>query len=331
MLWLASCFTLLATPDWADNTNETYIGSNEKSYATFLTETNNQGSYYEWREVKKFNQYSKTDGTIIDTSIVSDIIYSIDANHNNPNTQPKITMSVQMQNRELNLSEITTEYHLPLQPANKPDWIKRLSWMDGNIIMDDKLILVNKEILTGLKIPVDTLSEISIEDIIVQIYTDPDSLYLQISIETDTDDNTYILHLSQEITKQLRNRINLLDEYIFIKSFESLEKANAFGLGLIKNSQAKHFYGLNPEIWLSNVDVGNTTPYLLLHRPLELPINPDQIKRLDTVIGINTLLIKSDNFIEKWIPYAPNSEAIESPDSPADSDEPDELIEKPIK
>jgi len=48
-IWFATCFSLFATPDWADNTNETYIGSNEKFYATIQTETDNQGSYYEWR------------------------------------------------------------------------------------------------------------------------------------------------------------------------------------------------------------------------------------------------------------------------------------------
>ncbi len=59
ILWFASLLPLLATPDWANKTNETYLGSNEKFYATFLTETDNQGSYYEWHEVKKLNSKGK--------------------------------------------------------------------------------------------------------------------------------------------------------------------------------------------------------------------------------------------------------------------------------
>lgn len=330
LLWLISCLTLLATPDWADNTNETYLGSNEKSYATFLTQTDNQGSYYEWREVKKLNEYSKTDGSIINSAIISDILYSIDANHNNPNIQPKVTKSVISENKEVMLSTLITNFHLPLIPTKKPEWLTRVSWLDGNIVLDEQLTLVSKNILTGLKIPADILSTEPIEETILQVHSDAQSIYLVIKMETDTDYNTYVLHLSEEITKQLRDRINLLEEYIFIKSFKTFQEANAFGLEIIKTSQTKNFFGLNPEIWLSKVVDRNATPYSLVHRPLALPIDPEQIKRLDAAIGFNTSNIKSEHFIEKWIPYDPEAKTPAQLEE-EEEDFPSDLIEEEIK
>ncbi|MGJ8658163.1 MAG: hypothetical protein ACSHX6_17090 [Akkermansiaceae bacterium] len=328
--WLASCLSLFATPDWADNTNETYLGSNEKFYATFVTETDNQGSYYEWREIKKLNEYSKKDGSVTNSTIITDILYSLDANHNDPNTQPKITKSVQKENKDVLLSTLLTNFHLPLMPAKKPEWVSRLSWQEGNIVLDKQLVLVTKNILDGLKIPVEILSEAPLQDTIMQVHSDAESIYLLIKMDTDTDYNTYVLHLSEEITKQLRDRINLLDEYVFIRSFKTFQEANAFGLEVIKNSQAKHFFSLNPEIWLSNVEKATDSPYLLLHRPLILPIEPTQIKRLDAAIGINTAIIKSTLFIEKWIPFDPNA----VPPAPEEEEEegaPLDLIEEPIE
>jgi len=329
IFWFVSLLPLLATPDWANKTNETYLGSNEKFYATFLTETDNQGSYYEWHEVKRLNEYSKQDGTIINSTIISDILYTVDANHNNPNIQPKITRSVQKQDKDVLLSTVLTSYHLPLIPAEKPEWINRLSWVDGNIMMDEKLILVTKNILTGLKIPVEFLSKDPMEKSILQVYSDAESIYLVFKMDTETDYNTHVLHISAETTKQLRDRINLLEEYVFIKSFKTFQEANVFGLGLIKDSQAKNFYGLNPEIWLTKE--AGVSQYSLLHRPLELPIDPEQVKRLDAATEINSSTIKSDYFVEKWIPYDPKAK---SPGSDKEEDEelaPEDLLKEPTK
>ncbi len=326
IIWLISCLTVLATPDWANKTNETYLGSNEKFYATFVTDTDNQGSYYEWREVKKFNEYSKQDGSIINSTIISDILYSIDANHNNPNTQPKITKSIEKQNKTVLLSTVLTSYHLPLMPAEKREWVNRLSWNNGKIVLDKKLVIVSNEILKGLKIPMDLITLEPVQQAIIQVHSDAESIYLVLKVDTETDFNTHVLHLSEDITKQLRDRINLLEEYVFIQSFKSLQDANAFGLELIKRSQAKNFYGLNPEIWLAKE--GKATHYYLLHRPLELPIDPEQIKRLDTATGINSSTMKSTHFVEKWIPYDPNAKPPVNDDE-EDEEMPEDLLEKP--
>lgn len=329
IFWFVSLLPLIATPDWSNKTNETYLGSNEKFYATFLTETDNQGSYYEWHEVKKLNEYSKQDGTIINSTVISDILYSVDANHNNPNTQPKITRSVQKQNKDVLLSNVLTSFHLPLMPADKPEWVNRLSWVKGNIMLDKKLTVVSKNILTGLKIPVNNISGDPLEESILRVYSDAESIYLLFREETETDYNTHILHISEETTKQLRDRINILEEYVFIKSFKTFKKANAFGIELIKQSQTKNFFGLNPEIWL--IKKGKETEYALLHRPLELPIAPEHAKRLDAAIGINTSTINSDHFVEKWIPY---EETVPSPnldDVKDGKDEPENLLKDPLE
>ncbi|MFT5904986.1 MAG: hypothetical protein ACI9E1_000575 [Cryomorphaceae bacterium] len=329
IFWFVSFLPLLATPDWADKTNETYLGSNEKSYATFLTQTDNQGSYYEWREIKNLNEYSKQDGTVIDSTIISDILYTIDASHNDPNTQPKITRSVQKQNKDVLLSTILTSFHLPLIPAEKPEWVNRLSWTDGNITLDKKLILVSKNILTGLKIPLEVMSEVPMEKSILQVYSDAESIYLVFKVETETDYNTHVLHISAETTKQLRDRINLLEEYVFIKSFKTFQEANTFGLEQIKNSQAKNFYGLNPEIWLTKE--AGVSQYSLLHRPLELPIDPEQVKRLDATIGINSSIMKSDHFVEKWIPYDSNAKLPATEEEDGEDEAPEGLLKDPVE
>ena len=177
ILWVATCLHLFATPDWADNTNETYIGSNEEFYATILTETNNQGSYYEWREIKKFNEYSKIDGSVIDSITISDILYTIDANHTDPNTQPKVTTNIITQNQNVMLSTLLTRFRLPLIPTKRPEWINRLSWLNGDIVLDKKLVVIEKGTLTGLKIPVEILAAVKLEETIVQVHSDPDSIY----------------------------------------------------------------------------------------------------------------------------------------------------------
>lgn len=323
-IWILSCASLLATPDWEDNTNETFLGSNDKFYATFLTEKNNQGSYYEWREIKRLNEYSKEDGSIINTTIISDILYSKDANHNDPNTSPKITKSVQKHNKDVFLASLFTEYHLPLLGSEKPEWISRLSWSDGNIVLDQQLTLVSNDTLTGLKIPLEFISEEPVTEIISQVHSDRNSIYLVIQIETDNDDNTHVINLSENITKQLRDRINILDEYVLIKSFKTFQEANTFGLELIEEAQTKNFFGFNPQIWLSRVTEKDAMPYSVLHRPLDLPIDPEQIKRLDAVIGINTSTIKSELFIEKWIPYDPNVK----PPTDEEEDMPEEHIDE---
>lgn len=328
IFWLASFLSLSATPDWADKRNETFIGSNEKFYATYLTETNNQGSYYEWREIKKLNEYSKQDGSMINSTMVSDILYSIDANHRNPNTQPKITRAIQKQDKNVLLATLLTSYHLPLVPVQKPEWINRLSWKEGNIMLDDKLVIVRKNLLAGLDISEDIATRDPIDQTILQVHSDAESIYLVLKVDTETDYNTHVLHLSEEITKQLRDRTNMLEEYVFIKSFDVFEKANAYGLELIKQSQAKNFYGLNPEIWETND--GNKTEFLLLHRPLELPIDPEHMKRMDAATGINSSIIKSTDFVEKWIPFDPNAKP-PIPDEEESIEEPEDLKVAPIE
>jgi len=330
-IWVTSCLSLFATPDWADNTNETYIGSNEKFYATILTQTDNQGSYYEWRETKKFNEYSKIDGSVIDSITISDILYTIDANHTDPNTQPKVTRNIVSQDKNVMLSTLLTQFRLPLIPAKKPEWIERLSWLNGDIVLDKKLVLVEKGILTSLKIPVEQLSTVELDKTIVQVHSDSDSIYLLVQVETDSDYNSHVIHLGSEISKQLRDRINLLEEYVFIKSFKTFDEANKFGLEIIKGSQAKNFYRLNPEIWLSKVADANSLPYSLVHRPLDNPTDPEQIKRLDAAIGTSTTTIKSENFIEKWIPYPPRLTDSEEPQSGDENEEPEGLIEEEIR
>jgi len=330
-MWIASCFSLFATPDWADNTNETYIGSNEKFYATILTQTDNQGSYYEWRETKKFNEYSKADGSVIDSITISDILYTIDANHTNPNTRPKVTTEIITSDRNVMLSTLLTQFRLPLIPDKKPEWIKRLSWLNGDIVLDKKLVVVEKGILTNLKIKVEQLATVELDETIVQVHSDSDSIYLLIKEETDSDFNSHIIHLGSEISKQLRDRINWLEEYIFIKSFKTFDEANKFGLEMIKASQAKNFYRLNPEIWLSKVVDANSLPYSLVHRPLDNPTDPEQIKRLDAAIGLSTTTIKSENFVEKWIPYPPRLTDSEESQSGEENELPEGLIEEEIK
>jgi len=338
ILCLLSLLPLYATPDRADNTHETFLGSNEKFYATFVTEIDNQGSYYEWREIKKLNEYSKQDGSMINSTMLTDILYSIDANHNNPNKPPKITSEVQSQNKDTILSNVITTYHLPLTPAEKPDWLNRLSWEKGNIIMDKKLLIVSKDTIDLLKKRPDIDDEEeekepdnSIEKSILKVYSDSNSIYLLLKIDTDTDFNTHLIHLSEETTKQLRDRVSLLDEYILIKSFKNFEEANVYSRNLIKSSQEKSFYGLNPEIWLSKKT--ESSEYLLVHRPLEVPINIDQIQRLDAATGIKSTNIKSDTFVEKWIPFIPYPK--EDPEQnllqEAEDAIPEGLLEKPVE
>lgn len=329
IFWIIAISKLSATPDWATKINETYLGSNEKTYATFLTDTDNQGSYYEWREIKKLVEYSKQDGSVINSNIISDILYTIDANHNNPNKPPQVKRKIQNQNKDILLAEVLTTFHIPLIPANKPEWISRLEWINGSIMLDKKLTVVSKNILKGLKIPIDLISTEPVKKSILKVHSDPESFYLVIKVETETDYNSYVLHISEEITKQLRNRINLLKEYVFIKSFKTLTEANKFGLEIIKKSQSKNFYGFNPEIWLT--DDGKEKKYALLHRPLALPIDPEKIKRLDASTGINSSILKSDHFIEKWIPYDPNTPPPGADETEDDEQAPDDLLKEPIK
>ncbi len=330
IFWLISLLPLLATPDWADKTNETFIGSNEKFYATYLTDTNNQGSYYEWREIKKLNEYSKEDGSVINSTVISDILYSVDANHTNPNTQPKITRTLQKQNKNVLLATVLTSYHLPLTPMKKPEWITRLSWKDGDIVLDENLILVSKNILSGLKTPVEIASMDPIAEAILEVHSDAESIYLLLKMNTETDYNTHLLHLSAEITKQLRDRTNMLKEYVFIKSFKTFDEANTFALELIKQSQTKNFFGLNPEIWATND--GEEKEFSLVHRPLELPIDPEQVKRLDSATGINSSTVESDHFVEKWIPFDPNATPpISDEDEDENEGEPEDLKLAPIE
>ncbi len=201
--------------------------------------------------------------------------------------------------------------------------------MDGNITLDKKLILVTKNILTGLKIPVDIISKDPMEQSILQVYSDAESIYLMFKVDTETDYNTHVLQISAETTKQLRDRINLLEEYVFIQSFKTFPEANAFGLEQIKNSQAKNFYGLNPEIWLTKE--AGVSQYSLLHRPLELPIDPEQVKRLDAAIDINSSIIKSDHFIEKWIPYDSNAKPPAAEEEEDEEHAPEDLLKEPVE
>jgi len=230
------------------------------------------------------------------------------------------------------LSTLLTQFRLPLIPTKKPEWISRLSWLNGDIVLDGKLVVVEKSILTALKIPVEILSQVPLKDTIAQVHSDSDSLYLLLKVETDNDFNTHVIYLGSELSKQLRDRINLLEEYVFIKSFKTFDEANKFGLEIIKGSQAKNFYRLNPEIWRSKVEDANSLPFSLVHCPLDNPTDPEQIKRLDAAIGISTSTIKSEHFIEKWIPYPPRLDAKEDSQPEGDEeDKPSDLIEREIK
>jgi len=303
--WFISIITCLATPDWNTTTTERFIGSNDLTYASIQTVNDNQASYYSWREIKHLIEYSKKDNSIINNVLISDILYNLDANHNDPNTKPKVTQKIIALNNTIKLSQLFQKYHRPTQPLPRPEWLKRLTWKKTGLYLDDNLLILpnNNE----------NVEAHSATDSILEVYNDRTNLILSIQSNDMPDSGNYLFCIPAHTSKIILDWAKKLPKYLLINTFDHKQQANDVALKLNKMSQDKSFYSFNPEIWSTRSKTGKTI-YLLVHRPSILPLDPEDITNLERAIEHKVTLYPSDAFIEKWIPFSASNDSDEEDD-----------------
>lgn len=310
LVWLACIINSLATPDWNSTTSERFIGSNDLAYASIKTTNDNQGSYYSWRETKRLVEYSKLDNSVINIQIISDILYSINPEHIDPNTKPKVTQKEIELDTKVLLSEVIKKYHLPTQPTSRPEWLKKLSWKKQGLYLEDKLLILpsmNQE-----------MEDHPAAATILKVHTDRSNIILSIQADETPDSGNYLFCIPAGLSKQINDWAKKLPEYLFIEKFDNKQQANDLALKLNQTSQEKNFFGFNPEIWSTRTKTGKVV-YLLVHQPSHQQMTPEDIAVVERAIDHKLTPISSDTLIEKWIPFS----AVE------DEEEKEESIEDP--
>lgn len=293
---------VIATPDWLSATNEEYMGSNDTFYAVMKTVTDNQGNYYSSREVKSLFEYSKLDNAIINQELVSDIIYNIDAEHVDPSTPPKVTKVIKAKNKKLLLSVLTTDYKKSTIPVPVPAWTNHLKWKDEGLYLYGSLLVLPKNDFADKEIPFEQIKQQPIADSILAVYQDDQCIYFSFKHGDPDNYQNCIIRVSPDASKQINDWSTKLSDYLLLSEHETKEKANATSIKLIEIAKKKEFYAMNLEIWSAQKDAKNIVFYLV-HRPFDLPMDEAKIKHLNAVINHETKLIKSNQFLKKWIPF----------------------------
>lgn len=318
-LVLTACLTLTsllrATPDWAETYYENFLGSNDDNYATMKTVIDNQGSHYSWKETKILTEYAKSNNAIINSQTVSDILYNIDASHDDPNTSPKVTKKILESNDTLTLATVTKEYHLEAIPTNKETWVNRLSWDDSDLILDGKQVVLSKKQLENMEVLLDHIQTKKPSELLVAVNHDSDSFYLTMYAGRDVEEGSRVICLPTSVTKVIRDREFIRKTYPLLGEYDSQEDANKAALEVITLCHNKNFFSVLPEIW--SVKKDDKLKYIVVQHPLK----DDKIKELEIIFNKTIPVISSDNFIQKWRPYAPLTE------SNSDSEDGDEVSE----
>ncbi len=318
-LLLSAFFTLAtlltATPDWTENTYEKFLGSNKDRYATIKTVIDNQGSHYSWREIKILTEYSKANNAILNSQTISDIVYNIDATHDDPNTAPTITKKVNETNDTVKLSYITKEYHISALPHQKGAGVERLSWKDNKLVLDEKITVLTKTQLENLEIFLEQVTTKPPKEIVSSVNTDFDCFYLTLNVDLEPEEGTRVVCISSKVSKIIRDRIFIKPSYPLLGDYKTREEANTAALDLIKLCHDKNFFSILPEIW--SVKKDNKLSYFLVQHPIE----EDKIKELELISNKSISMTSSDLFIEKWRPYAPQPKLEEQPDPEPEEEE----------
>jgi len=312
-----------ATPDWEAVTNEEYLGSNDEVYAVMKTVVDNQGNYYSSRETKTLYEYSKTDNTIINQELVSDIVYNVDADHMDPNTPPKVTKVIKVKNNKLLLSVLTTDYRKPIVAAPIPAWTERLSWKNEGLYLDDSLLILAKNDFSSKELSFDEMREKPLKDSLAAVYQDDQCIYFSLKHGDPQSYENRIIRVSIELSKQINDWSTKLSDYLFISEHETKEKANATSIKFIEIAKDKEYYAMNLEIWSVQKEP-NKIAFYVVHRPFDLPMDAAKIKLLNSIIEHETKSIKSDLFLQKWIPFTVPKQL---PEEELEEDQPEEEME----
>jgi len=302
-----------ATPDWLSTTNEEYLGSNDEVYAVMKTVADNQGNYYSSREVKSLFEYSKNDNAIINQELVSDIVYNIDADHMDPNTPPKVTKVIKAKNTKLLLSALTTDYNKPNVATAIPAWTKRLSWKNDGLYLDANLLVLPESNFTEKEMPFNKMKEKPLLDSLVAVYQDDQCIYFSLKYGDPQSYQNRILRASIEMSKQINDWSTKLSDYLLISEHPTKKAANTASIELIEIAKNKDYYAINLEIWSAQREPNNVV-YYVVHRPFDLPIDIAKIKLLNSIIERETKTIKSNLFLQKWIPYVISKQDQEEPE-----------------
>jgi hypothetical protein len=144
-------FRAEATPNCTLKIDEEWVGSNQRGYAILRTEKHNTCSYYSWEEKIFLDEYKKDGelGELEKSTQLSEVIYSIDAEHTDPNTLPEISENVILKNHKILWAEILQKY--PYRTLKKWDSQKmeraEIADKSGDVRFDENIYIIVGDLL----------------------------------------------------------------------------------------------------------------------------------------------------------------------------------------
>lgn len=287
---LLSAGSLCATPDHSVSVVERFFGSNQTSYALIRTENDNQGSYYSSREKTWLDEYAKedTEREKPHSTLLLDLTFSRDANHNDRYTPMPVTRTVNSKDGTVAMADLLERYpgketvegmeDISGDPATGIRFRNRLSIAEGVFISE--VIFGGRHVEDGWRLD--------------GVSGDMNCLYLRLSAGQDTNPETRLMCLSPTISKSVNDQRSSQEIYLVESSHDEKEKAIARAKELDALARERKYFRFHPEVWRATVNHKPT--YLVVESDSKSMIDSGWVKGTESTLGIDFTPTSSEGF-----------------------------------
>jgi hypothetical protein len=293
------------TPGQSVMIDELLLGEDEESFAVLRTERDNLGSYYKSRTKVFLDERSKATGKSVKEVLLTDSTSTVDAEHADPNTEPKVKTEIHQKDERVLLGELLTRFTLIPEPqtglarrtAESSPFMGMTVHPEGGIQNGQGLVVFDAKTLSegvfggrGADLPVQIQS-------MRQWGT---AIYLKLSKDDEDlgEMESHWVCVPPAKAVQVRAHESMEPIYLVAGSFDSKAKAIEAAEKWLATAREKKVAAFSPEIW--SMEKNRTLKYLVVQQRSGDVIGTDQKLGIEKALGIRFEPVKSEGFRE-WV------------------------------
>lgn len=302
-LVLIAFYTLVlavaASPDHRVDVTERILGSNSSGFAVLRMESDNLCSHYSYRTTTWLDETPKTlDGREkVKSTLLLDVTHTVDIEHKDLNTPATVAEEINSQDKTLNLASVLQRYQAQVDQPWTPEQLSTLEihpvagiHFRGKLELRDGTF-IREKVFGGRQGEASWMLK--------EVMEDGDAIYLKLSIENESGDETRIVCVPPNVTKQLRDQASAQPVYLISGKFGTLEEALKAAASLVTKAKEMEFVQFRPEIW-SFVDGTLKTQFVIAEMYSTEQIEANRVPEIEKALEIRLTPMSSGRFIEKF-------------------------------
>ncbi|MCW1913905.1 hypothetical protein OJ996_09985 [Luteolibacter sp. GHJ8] len=288
-----------ATPPDVVVIDERLLGANADNYAVLRSEFDNLGSYYNSNTKVFLEERSKATGKNLKQVLLTDAKRMIDPEHEDPATQPKVTVEVKHQDKELGLGDVLARYPLLSDSRSPAD-------LEGFAVSDDQSVTFGETMTLFARAQVvgeifgGRLEETPVT--VLEVNDQGSEIYLKLSKHDEDlgDGESHWACVGSALTLQVRAHRTKEPIYLRAGTFPDKAAALAKAAEWKELGREKKVSGFDPEIWSTGSDAGSARYHVVLRNSGDL-IEREASGAIAEALGLSLQAVSGEKFLE-WTP-----------------------------